>query len=199
MKLFSIIADTQSGRAFENMGQTYGLSDEMAAQVTRYFLPPIKKVLSRRSETVDGMVSVLEFLGSRRCDRVMEDARMFGHPRVAEEGERILAYLFGDSGHTAKLIDKRARALQVEPRVLDQMLPFIAVLAIGAVEKRTRRPLGAVLQRMAKGATEPRDLLNPYAALAQHIKKRDAGGKNGGRRSFIFGGLFAKTESRSAA
>ncbi len=199
MKLFRIIADTQSGRTFENMGQTYGLSDEMAAQVTRYFLPPIKKVLARRSETVEGMVSVLEFLGARRCDRVMEDARMFGHPRVAEEGERILAYLFGENGHTAKLVEKRARALQVEPRVLDQMLPFIAVLAIGAVEKRTRRPLGVVLHRMAKGAMEPRDLLNPYTALAAQIKKRDASERNGGKRPSLFGGLFARPESRSAA
>ncbi len=197
MKLFRIIAETQSGRTFENMGQTYGLSDEMAAQVTRYFLPPIKKVLTRRAETVDGMVSVLEFLGSRRCDRVMEDSRMFAHPRVGEEGERILAYLFGENGHTAKLIEKRATALQVEPRVLNQMLPFIAVLAIGAVEKRTRRPLGVLLHRMTKGAMEPRDLLNPYTALAAQIKKR--GDRSGGKRPSLFGGLFAKTESRTAA
>jgi hypothetical protein len=196
MKLFRIIADAQSGKIFDHMGQAFGLSGEMAAVVTRYFLPPIKKVLERRSDTLEGMVSVLEFLGSRRCDRVMDDPRMFGHARVAEEGERILNYLFGESGYRATLIEKRAKALQVEPRVLEQALPFIAVIAIGAVEKRTRRPLGVVLHRMAKGAIQPPELLNPYAALAAHIKKRQPSKP---WRPSIFGSMFSRAEPRTNA
>ncbi|MDX2266411.1 MAG: DUF937 domain-containing protein [Hyphomicrobiales bacterium] len=198
MKLYRIIAEAQSGRVFETMGQTFGLSDEMAAQVVRYFLPPIRKVLERRCETLDGMISVLEFLGSRRCDRVMEDARMFGHARVSDEGERIVNYLFGDTGYARKLIEKRAKVLGVDAAALEKMLPFIAVLAIGAVEKRTRRPLGAVLQRIAKGETDPKDLLNPYSALAAHLRLRRDGERAGARRPTLFGSLFTRAEPRAA-
>jgi hypothetical protein len=200
MKLFRIIACAQSGRIFEAMGNGFGLSDEMAAEAVRFFLPPLRKAVERRVETMDGLLSLLDFLGSRRCDRVMNDPRMFGHDKVEAEGRRILDYLFPDRGQVARMIEKRADLLKIDAEKLEQMLPFIAVLAVGAIEQKTRRPIGAMLHRLAGGEVEERAVINPYAELAAHLKRRKAEENSGrGGMSALLGSLFGRGETRPAA
>ena len=46
-------------------------------------------------------------------------------------------------------------------------------MVIGAIEVKTRRPLGVIWHRITKGAPGDRALANPYLALAQHLKKQD--------------------------
>lgn len=201
MKLFTIISNAQSGKAFLHLGQHFGLSDEMAALTVRYTLPAMRKAIERRTETAEGLIAVLEFLGSRRCDRVMQDPRMFGHVRVESEGQAILKYLFGSSQHIRKLIDSRAKILPIEAERLEKMLPYIAVMAIGAIEQRTRRPLGAVLNRLKQTALQPRDLHNPYASLAVHLadRKRELESRwRGGRISALLSAVLPRSETRTA-
>lgn len=197
MKLFAIIASTQSGQLFDALGQNFGVGGEAAAQATRYFLPVLRKAVERKAETLPGLIAVLEFLGARRHDRLIADPRMVGHPRVAEEGENILAFLFPNREFLKKIVLRRAETLRLDAGALERMLPFIAVLAIGAIERRTRRPLAAIVQRLTNGAIEQRGLINPYAALAVQLRLRQQNAQGGLAR--MFGGLFGRQERRAVA
>jgi hypothetical protein len=173
MRLFQIIASAQGGRAFVNMGQAFGFSDEVMARMVRYFIPPIAKAVQRRAQTSEGLLSVLEFLGARRYDRFLDDPRIFGHTLVSQEGERILRYLFQREGHVKKLIENRAKVLPLDEQKLERLLPFVAVMVIGGIEARTRRPLGFILQRLTKDAADERSAANPFLAIAQHLRKQE--------------------------
>ncbi len=191
MKLFQIIASAQGGRAFGNMGQAFGLSDELIAQAVRYFVPPIAKSIEKRSQTPEGLLSVLEFLGARRYERFLDEPRIFGHVQVRQEGERILQFLFAREERIKKLIENRAKVLPIDASKLAQMFPYIAVMALGSVEVRTRRPFGVILQRLTKGAVDSQATANPYLALAQYIKKQERENKDQRRRrlfDFLGGG-----------
>lgn len=197
MKLFQIIAAAQGGRAFVNMGQAFGFSDELMAQTVRYFLPPIGKAIEKRSQTPEGLLSVLEFLGSRRYDRFLEDPRIFGHGEVFQEGERALGYLFARDAAIQKIIENRAKVLPMEVSQLEKLFPYIAVMALGAIAMRTRRPLGVVLNRLSKGAADERGVANPYLALAQHLKKQEKEDKERRRRR-LFAFLGSSSQSTPA-
>jgi hypothetical protein len=200
MKLFAIIANAQAGQLFDGLGQHFGVGGDTAAQATRYFLPAIRKAVEMKAETLPGLIAVLDFLAARRHDRLIADPRMVGHPRVAEEGGRILSFLFPNREFLKKLVAHRAEVLQVKTEVVEAMLPFIAVLAVGAIEQRTRKPLGALVQRLTGGSIEQRTLINPYAALAVQLKLRQQSMSRGlSRVSGLFGGLFGRTERRAAA
>ncbi len=188
MKLFHIIASAQGNRAFQNMAQAFGFSDELMALAVKYFIPPIAKAIEKRAQTPEGLLSVLEFLGSRRYDRFLDDPRIFGHAQVLKEGERVLDYLFGREERVKKIIERRAPALSIGASDLEKILPFIAVMVIGAIEIRTRRPLGVIWHRITKGITDDRALANPYIALAQHLKKQEREQKDR-RRIRLFGFL----------
>jgi hypothetical protein len=190
MKLFQIIASAQGGRIFLNMGEAFGFSDELMAQAVRYFIPPMAKAIEKRAESAEGVLSVLEFLGSRRYDRFLDDPRIFGHDKVLKEGERVLEYLFLREERVKRLIENRAQRLPLETAALSKLLPYIAVIVIGAVEVRTRRPLGVVWHRLTNGATGGRAIANPYLALAEHLKKQEREQKDyRKRRLFGFLGL----------
>ena len=185
MKLFHIIASAQANRAFFNMGQAFGFGDELMAQTVRYFIPPIAKAIEKRAQTPEGLLSVLEFLGSRRYDRFLDDPRIFGHAQVLKEGERVLDYLFVREIRIKKIIENRAKVLPIEVATLEKIFPYIAVMVIGGIEIRTRRPLGVILHRITKGTSDSRAIANPYVALAQYLKKQEREQKDQRRRRFF--------------
>lgn len=193
MKLFQIIASAQGAQVFSNMGQAFGLGDELMAQTVRYFIPPMTKAIEKRAQTPEGLISVLEFLGSRRYDRFLDDPRIFGHAQIAKEGQRILDFLFVREARVQKIVENRARVLPIEPATLEKIFPFIAVLAVGAIEVRTRRPLGVILYRVTKGATDDRAAANPFTALVQFLKKQESQQKDQRRRRLF--AFFGASES----
>ena len=190
MRVFQIIANAQSAHIFSNMGKAFGFGDELMAQTVRYFVPPITKSIEKRAQTPEGLISVLEFLGSRRYDRFLDDPRIFGHAQISEEGQRILDYLFVRKERVQKIIENRAKVLPIDPVTLEKLFPFIAVLAIAAIELRTRRPLGLILYRVTKGATDDRAIANPFLALVQYLRKQEQQQKDQRKRRLFsfFGG-----------
>ena len=196
MRVFQIIASAQGAHIFSNMGQAFGFGDELMAQTVRYFVPPITKTIEKRAQTPEGLISVLEFLGSRRYDRFLEDPRIFGHAQIAEEGQRILNYLFVRKERLQKIIENRAKVLPIDPVTLEKLFPFIAVLAIAAIELRTRRPLGLILYRVMKGTADDRAIANPFLALVQYLKKQEQQQKDQRKRRLFsfFGGSEPATE-----
>jgi hypothetical protein len=205
MRLFRTIAAAQGGRVFANMGAAFGISDELAAQAVRYFLPPVIRSVTRQTETSQGLLEFLDFLGTRRFDRFMDDPSLFGHPEVEGNGMAILAALFPRPAQVRKIITNRAKVLPIAPHILEAMFPYVAVMALGAIEHKTREPLASILEQLAGRRMDPRARQNPYGALAREIRGRKlhakpgAGQQQRGGLSGVLGGLFARKDERSAA
>ncbi len=191
MRLFQIIAGAQGGRAFVNMANVFGFGDEVMAQTTRYFIPAITKAIERRTETAEGLQAILEFFASRRFERFLDDPRMFSHPQVMQEGVRILNFLFERDARIQRIVDNRVKVLPIDRAQLLSMFPVIAVMVLGAVEIRTRRPLVTILNRLTNGMADERSIANPYLALAQHLKmqgRKETEQKRGRLFAFLSGG-----------
>ncbi len=187
---------------FANLGAAFGISDELAAQVVRYFLPPIIKSVSRRMESSQGLVYFLEFVGARRHDRYLADPGIFGHPQIEAEGRAILGTLFPNASQLQKIIGNRAKVLPLAPEQLEAMLPYVAILALGAIELKTRQPLKTILLRMLSGRADPVAMANPYKALAGEIRRRRVAEREQDRRTGIaavFGALFTRADAQRAA
>ncbi len=189
---------------FANMGAAFGVNDELAAQVVRYFLPAIKKSIARRMETSQGLIYFLEMIGAHRHDRYLADPGIFGHPQVEDEGRAIVAALFPNPAHLHKIIENRAKVLPVQPEMLEGMLPYVAILAIGAIELKTRQPLKDILLTILKGRADPVAVSNPYKALASEIRRRriasgDAETERKSGLGGLIGALFSKSDTQAAA
>jgi hypothetical protein len=204
MRLFRSIAGAQGGRVFANLGAAFGINDELAAQVVRYFLPPIVKGISQRMETSQGLIYLLEFIGAKRHDRYLADPGIFGHPKIEAEGRAILSMLFPSQAYLQRVIDNRTRVLPLPPGLIELMLPYVAVLAVGAIELKTRQPLKVVLLRLLNGRADPVAMTNPFRALAGEVRRRRMAEleRHKDRRTGIaavFGALFTRADAQRAA
>lgn len=205
MRLFRKIAGAQEGQVFVYMGEAFGLSDELAAQVVRYFLPPIIKAIGRRTETSKGLLNFLEFLGKGHHERYLSDPGIFTNPKAQAEGYAILQTLFPQPAHQRKIISNRAQVLPVPPQMLEDMFPYIAVLALGAIEEKARQPLEQILEQLTADRPEQQFQDNLYGALAGEIRRRRLTSKALERSklaglSSVLGALFAgSSDARRAA
>lgn len=203
MRLFRSIASAQNGRVFNHMGAAFGINDELAAQVVRYFLPPLHKAMLKRMETPGGLMMLLELIGLRRHDRYLADPGIFRHPQIEMEGRALLTTLIPNRNFIAKIIDNRARVLRLPPEMLEKMLPFVTILVFGAVELKTRQPLKKVTLKIRGDKADPAALANPYKILADEIRQRKmAKGLEEEKRvslTSVIGALFSRTDERRAA
>jgi hypothetical protein len=185
MKLFTIIEKAQGERAIANMGQAFGLTADLVALAVQYFLPAIVKAVEKRAETQEGLISLLEFFGATRYDRFLDDPRIFTHDRAVEEGERASLFLFQTEARIGKIIANRASVLPVGADDLNRMFPVICLMAVGAIEVRTRRPLAMIASRLNAATGSEQAIANPYLLLARHLKRQDA--ERSRKRSRLFG------------
>jgi hypothetical protein len=88
---------------------------------------------------------------------------------------------------------------------LDAMFPYVAVMAIGALECRTRRPLAGIAARLSGASLDEGIMENPYAELVRRLRHREAlaeSGASGGRSTGfagVLGSLFSRNAPRPAA
>jgi hypothetical protein len=97
-------------------------------------------------------------------------------------------------------VENRAQRLPIEPAAIHRLLPFIAVMVIGAIEVRTRRPLGVIWHRITRGAADDRAIANPYLALAEHLKRQEREQRDQRRRRlFSFLGVGSSSAPSAKA
>ncbi len=203
MRLFRSISSAQNGRIFQHMGAAFGMNDELAAQVVRYFLPPLHKAIRKRMESPTGLVTLLELIGSQRHDRYLADPGIFRHPQIEAEGRALLTALIPNRAYIRKIIDNRAKVLPLTPEQLERMLPYVTILTFGALELKTRQPMKDILLKLLGGKADPVAAANPYKSLAQAIRERQAAkGQEEEKRTGltgVIGALFGRSDEKKAA
>lgn len=203
MRLFRTIAGAQDGRVFTHMGDAFGINDELAAQVVRYFLPPLHKAILKRMETQSGLIMLLELIGSRRHDRYLADPGLFYRPTVEAEATALMTTLIPNRLYIRKIIENRTKVLPLPPETLEAMLPYITIMLFGALELRTRQPLKDILLKVMDGRADPVAAGNPYRSLAESIRQRQEhpSGDEEKRSALtsVIGALFRKSDERRAA
>lgn len=204
MRLFRSIASAQDGQIFNNLGNAFDIDDELAAQVVRYFLPPLHKAITKRMETPYGLMMLMELIGARRHDRYLADPDIFTRPQVEEEGRELLTTLIPNRNYIARIIENRTTVLPLPADTLEKMLPYVTILVFGAVELKTRQPLKDVLVSILGEKADQAAVSNPYQALANEIRLRkmakgEEEEKQRSALSSVLNSLFRKTDQRRAA
>ena len=162
MRVFQIIASAQGAHIFSNMGQAFGIRrriDGANRSVFRSTDHKNHREAGSNARRFDLGARISWFAPLRPVPGRPQD---LGHAQIAEEGQRIFNYLFVRKERRQKIIENRAKVLPIDPVTLEKLFPFIAVMAIAAIELRTRRPLGLILYRVMKGAADDRAIANRF-------------------------------------
>ena len=176
MKLFRIIASAQNGQVFANLGGLVGLSEETTAKCVECLSQPLVDALSRRTGDREGVIDLLDLFSARRYDRFLTSTQIFGHPRSAGEGERILDFLIGDRETLDHIIAQQQDKFELERTTVEALLPYTAIMVMGAMEHRLREPFFEIVRKLEDPELVQQAERNPFVTLAELLRSRTGTG-----------------------
>lgn len=172
MKLFRIIAGAQKGRVFANLGALVGLSEETTAKCVECLAQPLVDALGRRTSDRQGVIDLLDLFSARRYDRFITTTQIFGHPRSAAEGQRILDFLVGDRETLEHIIQTQQEKFALERTAVEALLPYVAIMVMGAMEHRLRQPFLDIVRKLDDPELVQQAERNPFVTLAELLRTR---------------------------
>jgi hypothetical protein len=172
MKLFRIIAGAQNGRVFANLGALVGLSEEATAKCVECLGQPLVDALGRRTGDRQGVIDLLDLFSARRYDRFLTSTQIFGHPRSAAEGQRILDFLIGDRETLEHIIRTQQEKFALERTTVEALLPYVAIMVMGAMEHRLREPFFEIVKKLEDPELVKQAERNPFVTLAELLRAR---------------------------
>lgn len=194
MNMYDMIAQAQGGKAFSNLGNQFGLSEEQTAEAVRQLLPAFSTGLKRNTANPEGIGSLLEALGGGRHERYYDDEQVFADNNARDDGENILGHVLGSKDVSRAAAQRASEQTGIGSELLKKMLPYIATMVMGALAKNGQNPLGSILgQVLGGGGAQTSSGNNPFGDLAKvilgggQVPQRTPGPTNG---ADIFGQML---------
>jgi hypothetical protein len=142
LPLYDLLSRAGDGRAMELMARQFHLSQEQARLAAEALLPAFREGLRRNSADPYGIGVLMSEMASGRHGRFFEDATRAFAPEGRREGDDILARLFGSPEVSRAVAAQAAQATGIAQGTLKSMLPAMAAMLMGGLDKQARGEIG---------------------------------------------------------
>ena len=149
--LFDMFAQAQNGAAMQALAQQYGLSMQQTQAAVLALLPAFSQGLRRTTADPYGMGAFMTAMASGQHAKYFEDATRAFSPQGIDEGNGILGHLFGSKDLSRAVAAQAAQATGLSQQVLQQMLPAMASMMMGALFNQTNNQLSGGQMQGAGG------------------------------------------------
>lgn len=124
MGLMEILRSAQDGQFFVNAGHAAGIAPEKAEDALRRMGAAIAGQLRERAEDPEALERLLDLLEDGDGDAFLDDSNFMDDPELIEDGEAVLADIYGSAAAARK-------ALAIGPR--DAAMNKLSAIAASAV------------------------------------------------------------------
>ncbi|MEZ5589909.1 MAG: DUF937 domain-containing protein [Gammaproteobacteria bacterium] len=136
MNLLDTIMNSQ-GSPVGQIARQFGLDERTVGNVMQQFLPALTNGVKKNVQQDGGLDSLLGALNRGGHERYLDDSAGITQPGAVQDGNNILGHLFGDKQVSRELAARTSQQTGVDSSILKQMLPMVAGLAMGALNKQT--------------------------------------------------------------
>ena len=176
--LLDLLAGAQAQPAKRQLGQQFGLSDDLTQKAMTALIPALAAGLKSNASQPGGVEALLGALNKGGHARYLDDPSLLGNTATRDDGNGILGHLLGSKDMSRSVANEAARKTGIDSAILKQMLPLVATMVMGSLSKRSEEP--DTLSQLG-------GLLGGGASNAQ------TGGLGG-----LLGGLFGGGQSKAA-
>ncbi len=197
MNMFDILREAQGGNGIDNLASQFGLGRDETEKVLRQVLPAMSAGFKQRTQNPDGLEALLRKIQGTDYEDVYEDPSALQHDATKQRGNQVLAEVFGSKDVSRAVAQKAEFASGIGGTVIKAMLPMIASMILGGMQKKTSSDsgmggiLGSLIQGMAGGGGRRSggggldDLLGAVLGGGAQPQRRGGGGLGG-----ILGGML---------
>ena len=170
--LLDLLAGAQAQPAKQQLGQQFGLSDDMTQQAMAALIPALAAGLKSNASKPGGVEALLGALNKGSHSRYIDEPSLLGRSETRQDGNSILGHLLGSKDVSRAVASRASEKTGLGDDLLKQMLPVLATMVMGSLAKKSEEP----------------DTLSQLAGLlggAQAQPKQQSGGLGG-----LLGGLL---------
>jgi len=203
--ILDILRASQDGALEDKLAASFELEPKAANDVSANLIDELSRALERNTLSRGGVSDLVEMIGQGGHTKYLTDDVDLAAPETKQDGDALLAQILGTKHQSRGVAARVSRETGVEPTVIEKMLPAIAAMMMGGVEKQAGNQLGELTQRFGSGSATlapqqplpvPGDNVdyggggrggsagrNPFDDLSDMIRRggRSRGGSPGGR------------------
>lgn len=154
--LLDLLTGTQAQPAKQQLGQQFGLSDDMTQQAMAALIPALAAGLKSNASKPGGAEALLEALNKGTHSRYLDDPGLLNRSETRDEGNGILGHLLGSKDVSRAVASRAAEKTGLGDDLLKQMLPVVATMVMGSLAKKSEEPdTLSQLAGLLGGASQP--------------------------------------------
>jgi hypothetical protein len=134
--LTEIMQAAHSGQAFDTMARQFGLTPQQARSAVEALLPAFSLGLQRQTQSLQMLSALLAQVAAAQQQASAYDnpAAAFS-PYAAQQGQGLIGIVFGDPEVARQIAAQAAAMSGVSMQILQQMMPFMATMLMGGMNR----------------------------------------------------------------
>ena len=156
LPLFDLMMRAQNGAATDAMAQQFNLAQEQAAKAMAALMPAFSSGLKRSAATPYDFGALMKTFASGDYTQYFEDMSRAFTPQGITAGNSILEQIFGSKEVSRAIAAQAAQITGIGQEILKQMLPVMADMLMGGLQKQTAgqmsaaNPFGEAMQQATR-------------------------------------------------
>ena len=138
--LLELLAGAQAQPAKQQLGQQFGLSEDMTQQAMAALIPALAAGLKSNASQPGGVEALLGALNKGTHSRYLDEPSLLGRPETRDDGNGILGHLLGSKEVSRSVASRASEKTGLDSQLLKQMLPIVATMVMGSLSKKSEEP-----------------------------------------------------------
>ena len=138
--LLDLLAGAQAQPAKQQLGQQFGLSDDMTQQAMAALIPALAAGLKSNASKPGGVEALLGALNKGSHSRYIDEPSLLGSSDTRQDGNSILGHLLGSKDVSRAVASRASEKTGLGNDLLKQMLPVVATMVMGSLAKKSEEP-----------------------------------------------------------
>ena len=162
MNILDTLVGSQGNAAIGQIARQFGIDDRQVRDVIGQLAPVLGQGMARNAQGSGGLDALIGALQKGGHGKYLDDPSILSHASSTEEGNSILGHVLGSKDVSRALAGKAAAQTGLSADIIKQILPLVASLAMGALNKQTANApaagsqisdmLGSMLDRNQDGS-----------------------------------------------
>ena len=162
MNIMEMVLNAQNGDAVTQLGRQLGLSDDQVKSAMGQLVPALSSGLKRNMASPQGLEALLGAVQSGRHARYVEDPRSLEGPETLADGNAILGHILGSKDVSRRVAARAAENTGIDSSLLKSMLPMVAAMVMGSLNKQAAGPADAHSGTRAGSGGAMADMLSSF-------------------------------------
>jgi hypothetical protein len=138
MSLLDAILSSNNGAAVSQIAKKLGIPESVATQAASALTPALARGMQRNAQKPGGLESLLGALSGGKHEKYVEQPEVVGEEESIADGNAILGHILGSKDVSRNVAGAASTKTGVDADTLKKMLPMLATVAMGAIEKQSK-------------------------------------------------------------